>query len=50
MKGDLSKINDVGNTELEAIIAGLRCMKGFEKEYIPRFAFFQFKKCRVYDR
>jgi len=50
ISGDLSKINEVGNLELENIIAGLKCMKGFEKEYIPRFAFFQFKKCRVYDR
>ena len=40
INGDLSKINEVGNLELEKIVAGLKCMKGFEKEYIPKFAFF----------
>ena len=37
---DLSKINDVGNVLLEQIICNLKCMRGLEKEFIPRFAFF----------
>jgi signal transduction histidine kinase len=24
-------------------------MKGMEDEFVPKFSFFQFKKCRVYD-
>ena len=40
LSGDLSKINEVGNVDLEKIIASLKCMKGIEKDYIPRFSFF----------
>jgi hypothetical protein len=40
LSGDLSKINEVGNADLENIISKLKCMKGIEKEYIPKFSFF----------
>jgi hypothetical protein len=45
--GDLSKINEVRNDKLDEIISGLKCMKGYEDNQIPKFSFFQFKKCRV---
>ena len=47
--GDLTKINEVQNQKLEGIIKRLKCMKGIEDDFIPKFSFFQFKKCRVYD-
>jgi hypothetical protein len=40
IEGDLSKINDVRNADLEDIIANLRCMRGLERDYVPRFSFF----------
>ena len=38
--GDLTKINDVQNGKLEKIIKGLKCMKGIEDDFIPKFSFF----------
>ena len=38
--GDLTKINEVRNQKLEGIIKRLKCMKGIEDDFIPKFSFF----------
>ena len=48
--GDLTKINEYDNKNLAEKFIRLRCMKGIEAQYIPKFKFFQFKKCKVYDK
>ena len=47
--GDLTKINEYENKNLTEKFNKLRCMKGIEVQYIPKFKFFQFRKCKVYD-
>ena len=49
-QGDLSKINEIEHDNIINLFSGLRCMKGLDAQYIPKFKFFQFKKCKVYDR
>ena len=35
---------------LDMIISGLKCMRGIDDDYIPKFKFFQFKKSLLKDK
>ena len=45
---DLTKMNDE-TKNLDQVIAGLKCMRGIDEEFIPKFKFFTFKKSLIRD-
>jgi hypothetical protein len=45
---DISKVDQI-TTRFAELIQGLKCMRGIEKNFIPSFKFFQFKKSKIMD-
>jgi len=45
---DLTKMNEE-TKNLDAVIANLKCMRGIDEEYIPKFKFFTFKRSLIKD-
>ena len=46
---DLTKLAEEQDMGIERVIQSLKCMQGIEAEFIPKFKFFQFKKCYIKD-